>query len=184
MKHRHFSKLRAVRQQSGVVLIMCLVMMVLMTIVGMAGIRVISTQERMVGQAFDRTLSFQAAESALREVEQNIEAAGRPEPTTSACSQAGNPTTIMVCGLITTTVPRWQSTSISWASASTVGTGNFAIPTQYFVEYLGDKFPCSLNSAEPDKCLRYRVTARANPGSERSAVMLQSIYATYKPSAP
>lgn len=171
------------RDQKGVVLIVCLVMMVLMTIVGMAGIRVISTQERMVGQAFDRTLSFQAAESALREIELRIETTGRPEPAPSTpCSMMGTPYPIMVCGQITTTVPRWQSSTFTdWAAASPNGTGNFTITPDYFVEYLGATFPCAIDSAVSDTCMRYRITARASPSSERATVMLQSIYATFRP---
>lgn len=185
MKSRQFLNKRPIQQQRqrGVVLIVCLVMMVLMTIVGMAGIRVISTQERMVTQAFDRTLSFQAAESALREIERRIETVGRPEPIPSTpCALMGSPNPIMVCGLITTTVPRWKSTTFTdWAPASPNGAGNFEVTPQYFVEYLGDTFPCAIDSAVSSTCLRYRITARANPSSERSTVMLQSIYATFRP---
>ncbi|QLP99188.1 MAG: pilus assembly protein [Burkholderiaceae bacterium] len=50
----------------------------------------------------------------------------------------------------------------------------------YFVEYLGDTFPCSTNpdcSSQPCNCLRYRITARVGDAG-RSQVMLQSVYAT------
>jgi type IV pilus assembly protein PilX len=173
----------ATRQQ-GVVLVLSLIMLVLMTIVGIAGIRGISTQERMVGQSYDRTLSFQAAEAALREAEIKIEANNQPAPVPSTpCALTGTaPNQLMVCGLITPTVQRWMDTAFTgWTNAAVVGTAQLVITPQYFVEYLGSDFPCNLNTTTiSSNCKRYRVTARANPDSERSTVMLQTVYATFK----
>jgi type IV pilus assembly protein PilX len=175
--------LTASHHQSGVALIISLIMLVLMSLVGIAGIKAITTEERMVAQSYDRALAFQAAESALREVEAKIETSGQPAPAaSSSCAMMGtSPNQIMVCGAITVTVPRWISSSFTdWTSASSVGTGNFAITPQYFVEYLGNNFPCTLNTTTiSTNCKRYRVSSRANPDSERASVMLQSIYATY-----
>jgi type IV pilus assembly protein PilX len=170
-------------QQTGVALIISLIMLVLMSLVGLAGIKAITNEERLVAQSYDRALAFQAAESALREVEAKIESAGQPAPAaSSSCASMGTaPNQLMVCGLITTTVPRWISSSFTnWASATSVGTGAFTITPQYFVEYLGAGFPCTLNTTTiSTNCKRYRISARANPDSERASVMLQSIYATY-----
>lgn len=171
------------QHQNGVALIISLIMLVLMSLVGIAGIKAITNEERMVAQSYDRTLAFQAAESALREVEAKIEAAGQPAPVASSpCVNMGTPPNqLMVCGSITVTVPRWISSSFTdWTSATIVGTGNFAITPQYFVEYLGNNFPCTLNTTTVStNCKRYRISSRANPDSERASVVLQSIYATY-----
>lgn len=173
-----------VRKQQGVVLIISLIMLVLMTLIGMAGIRSITKEERMVAQSYDRTLAFQAAESALREAEILIEAAGRPTPAVSAaCAKSGAPSEVMVCGASPTpTVSRWNDSAFtSWTSATAVGTGNFSITPQYFTEYLGGNFPCTLDSTASDNCKRYRISARANAESGRSNVTLQTIYATFEP---
>jgi type IV pilus assembly protein PilX len=173
------------RNQQGVVLIISLIMLVIMTLIGLAGVRLISSEERMVSYSYDRALSFQAAESALREVEGKIDNAGRPEPAFGAgCNSTGaSPYTIMVCATATLATPRWgDSTFTSWTNAAQVGTGTLAVTPQYFVEYLGSSFPCEITSTTSSNCLRYRITARAQqPSSERSQVVLQSIYATYKP---
>jgi type IV pilus assembly protein PilX len=170
------------QNQRGVVLILSLIMLTLMTIVGMAGVRLISTEERMVTQSFDRSVAFQATEAALREIEIRIEAAGQPSPTSSTCTLIGvSPNQVMTCGTLTTSTPRWISPSFTaWTNATKVGTDSFAVTPQYFVEYLGNTFPCSRQSADASTCKRYRITARAND-QDRSAVMLQSIYSTYTP---
>ncbi len=177
---RHKGNLAVQKTQQGVVLIISLIMLVLMTLIGIAGIRLTSTQERMVGYAFDRAVSFQAAESTLREIEARIDAAGPPRPATGVCQTFG---TLKVCGTVTASVQRWNDTMFTdWTSASEVGTGTAKITPDYLVEYLGNTFPCDINTITPStNCLRYRITARAERGDERSRVLLQSIYATFTP---
>jgi len=47
------------------------------------------------------------------------------------------------------------------------------------VEYLGNTFECEPGSPSTSTdCKRYRITARSNPGADRSVVMLQSTFAT------
>lgn len=174
----------AAKKQRGVALIISLILLVLMTLVGLAGIRMISKEERMVAQVYDRSLALQAAESALREAEGKIEDAGRPTPAVNAaCALSGAPAQVMVCGdLVAATVPRWISSSFtSWTAASSVGSTTLVITPDYFVEYLGGNFPCSLSNVAPSTCKRYRVSVRAKAGSDRASVILQSIYGTYDP---
>lgn len=54
------------RHQKGALLIVALIMVLLMTIVGMAAIRGTGLQESMAGNVRERNIAFQAAESALR----------------------------------------------------------------------------------------------------------------------
>ena len=171
------------RDQHGVALIMSLIFLVLMTLVGMTGIRAITKEERMVAQSYDRTIAFQAAESALREAEILIENASRPTPAVNtACALSGAPSQVMVCGsLLTPTLSRWVDPATNWADATAVGTGTLAITPEYFVEYLGGAFPCTLNSVAADTCKRYRISARADAGGSRANVILQTIYSTFEP---
>ncbi len=172
------------RTERGVALIISLILLTVMSLVGVSAVRAISKEERMVSQTLDRSLSFQAAESALREAEQWIESAGRPAPApNSACTLHGSSPQVMICGsLATPTVPRWLDSSFDkWTSATPVGSGTFKITPSYFVEYLGSGFPCQLNDPTDTGCKRYRVSARSNPDQERASVVLQTIYATYEP---
>lgn len=59
----------APQKQRGVVLIIALVMLLILTLIGVAGLRDTQLQERMAGGAQDRELALQAAETALRTAE-------------------------------------------------------------------------------------------------------------------
>lgn len=177
---------RCIRKaERGVALIIGLILLTVMSLLGISAVRTISKEERMVTQTLDRSLSFQAAESALREAEALIEAALRPSPAPStACAVTGTaPKQLMVCGFEPTpTIARWiDPTFDKWRTATAVGSDSFKITPEYFVEYLGDGFPCRLDNASEPSCKRYRVSARGKPAEDRSSVVLQSIYATYEP---
>ncbi len=161
--------------QQGVALIIALVLLVIMTLLGLSAMRTVSLEERMTGHTYDRSLSFQSAEAALREAESWAEA-NKPTPATgTACNSDG------VCGApAATATNRWADSSFSgWKTATAVVSGSNSVSTQYFIEYLGNTFPCVPNDlTQSSDCKRYRITARSNAGSDRASVMLQSIYAT------
>lgn len=52
-------------RQSGVALVIALVLLIAVTLVGLAGIRGTTLQEQMAGNHYDREVAFQAAEAAL-----------------------------------------------------------------------------------------------------------------------
>lgn len=60
-------------QQRGAVLIVALIMLLLLTLIGMASIRGTSLQENMAGNMRDSNLALQAAEAALRRGEEVVE---------------------------------------------------------------------------------------------------------------
>jgi Tfp pilus assembly protein PilX len=61
------------KYQSGVVLIISLVMLLLLSIIGISGMAVTILEEAMAANHRDRNLAFQAAEAALRAGERKIE---------------------------------------------------------------------------------------------------------------
>lgn len=65
-------KLLRQEKQSGAVLLVGLIMLLLMTIVGLAAIRGSGMQELMAGNLRDRNLAFQAAEAGLRAGESRL----------------------------------------------------------------------------------------------------------------
>ena len=161
------------QRQAGVALVVALILLVIMTLVGLSALRTVTLEEKMTAQTFDRSLSFQAAEAALREAEALVESTV-PTPAALAACVAG------VCGAPNATATvRWADTSFTgWQNAAVVANGPISITPQYIVEYLGNTFPCQPGtpSAGTD-CKRYRITARSNAGNDRAAVMLQSIFA-------
>ncbi len=68
-----------IKKESGIALVISLVMLVLLTLIAVTGMRVTGLEEKMVGNDRDKNLSFQAAEAALRDAEADIEAAIQAE---------------------------------------------------------------------------------------------------------
>jgi type IV pilus assembly protein PilX len=176
MKYRTASR----SAQGGVVLITSMILLVVMTLFAVTAVRMMSQQERMVSYSYDRGLAFQAAEAALREAESAVEA-GKPEPVSTDPCKKWTVTSLIdvqVCPTPGATVTRWtDSTFTGWAASTAVGTGTLAVTPQYFVEYMGNTFPCKPDPTAPTNCKRYRVTAKAG-GAGRAAAMVQSLYAT------
>jgi type IV pilus assembly protein PilX len=61
------------RSQNGASLLISLIFLVILTILGLAALRVATLEERMSGNARDRSLAFQAAEAALRDAELDVQ---------------------------------------------------------------------------------------------------------------
>lgn len=164
--------------QNGVALVVALILLVVMTLLGLSAMRSVTLEEKMAANTFDRSLSFQSAESTLREAEALLNVAppgSPPTPAAGTCNVNG------FCGApVVGAEPRWTDAAFTgWKDATAVTSGSISITPQYFIEYLGSTFPC--NTINPNTnltCKRYRVTVRSNAGADRAAVMLQTIYAT------
>jgi type IV pilus assembly protein PilX len=59
-------------RQTGVVLVISLIMLLLLTLIGLTGTQVTSLEEKMAGNTQDQNVAFQAAESTLKEAERFI----------------------------------------------------------------------------------------------------------------
>lgn len=148
------------QHQRGVALVVALILLVVMTLVGLAGMRTVTLEEKMTASTFDRSLAFQAAESALREAEALVEAA------------TAHPVAGAVLPSTCTTGPCWELNT-GWNDAAALVNGSISVPPEYVLEYLGTTGPCDTAS---DECHLYRITARIKNVTERSQVVLQSTY--------
>lgn len=170
---------RSPRAQRGVALAVVLILLLVMTLLALASLRGTVMEERMSANLMDRSLSFQAAEAALREGE--ALAASKPPLPASGCSNG-------VCARVDpAAAPRWLDAS-AWSNArtATVALGGITARPQYFVELLADNVPAkgSCTTSEdvsPDAACsgtehRYRITARSE-AADRAVVILQSNYA-------
>lgn len=174
--------------QRGVALVAGLILLVVVTLLGLSNLQTVSLQEKMTAATFDRQLAFQAAEAALREAEAYVEA-NKPTPsytdtTVDLCPSGGsaiNNCTNGVCPPPDKDCPaRWLPAAgfTQWQNA-TVSLPALAGTPQYFIEYLGNTFPCADGGGtDPKNCKNYRITARSNAGAGRAQVMLQSVYRT------
>lgn len=176
------TKASSFKKQSGVVLLISLIMLLLLTLIGLTGSQVTGIEEKMAGNMNDRNLAFQAAEAAI--------AAGEAAVTASAfnCTNGRYIAFDRDCNGTKETVPVWDN--IDWSAtanplksvAYTDGTLiGISAPPRYIIETLPG-YTCS-NTASATcsgvgeiKYYHYRITARAVGGSDTAIVTLQSIY--------
>ncbi len=71
--HRRIVSRAGARQQAGVALFISLVLLLVLTIIGISAVQTTSLEVRMARNDYDTLLAFQAAESALRDAEAQIE---------------------------------------------------------------------------------------------------------------
>lgn len=171
--------------QRGVALVVALVLLVVATLIGLAGIRGTNLQERMSANMYDRSLAFQRAEAALRDAERaitrnwQIALLGGTD-----CSPAsGN-----LCGTVPAANAVWRSVDADYNVNDDKSPGT----PQYFIQFMGTgnaennlgldanaDYGNYGNSYPPDNVAFYRVTARSSTPAQaevadRSIVVLQS----------
>jgi type IV pilus assembly protein PilX len=164
-------------RQRGVTLVVVLILLMVVTLIALASLRGTLMEERMSSNVLDRSLSFQAAEAALREGESAAEDKPVPAP---GCAKG-------LCGKPTpANAPVWEDEAV-WADApeAVVELGGKTAKPRYIVELLATDVPpkgsCTTSGdVSETTCAgtesRYRITARSE-AEGRASVMLQTIYA-------
>jgi type IV pilus assembly protein PilX len=168
-------KTECLGHQHGATLIIGLIMLLLLTLIGVAGIRDTTLQERMVGGERDRALAQQAAESALRIAEKTLP----PTPAIVALTS----TQLLRGGLSETAY--WQKTT-SWAGAVTVTGLPTASGLAESPKYVIEKMPLSYSGIDgtvnagsvgaTETVVDYRITARGVGSTTDAVVILQTMY--------
>lgn len=164
------------QHQSGVVLIVSLVMLLLLTIIGITGMQVSGLEEKMAGNSKEKNLAFQAAEAGLRDAENDILNSGR----ISGLTGMNN---ICTDGLCYTANPILHIEDNVGFVASAVRYGTYTaatdlmnIPALQQPRYLvvGMKLwpPGAVNWK-----YMYKVTALAQGGQATTSSILQEVYA-------
>ncbi|EKU25034.1 pilus assembly PilX family protein [Xanthomonas graminis] len=160
-------------RQGGISLLVVLLLLLVMTLLGLAVMRNTLLEERMASNLVDRGRSFQAVEGALREAEARI---GNANPLTMPSSGCTNG----LCAPPVATDPdRWLSSDRTGWSTATLGVTTTAAP-RYIIEYMGEAptWPaCDRISPIPQLCMApsYRITA-VSEGAGRAQVLLQTNY--------
>lgn len=161
-------------RERGAVLIVALVMLLLLTVIGLAGMQDSNLQESMAGNMRDRNIAFQVAEAGLRAGENELRKATITAPVTSPVARPGDPCFWWSCG--------GAAAVFNWgANPAVTATLNYGVPNPQFVIELLPALPAATtgNSAKfgEDTLSRvYRVTSRAGGGTGDSIVVLQSTF--------
>lgn len=173
-----FPVARFSNQQGATTLVMVLVLLLVVTLIGLASLRGTLMEEHMSSSARDRSLAFQAAEAALREGE--LVAANKPELPATGCAKG-------LCAMPKPTdSPIWENEAVWKDAPETVVTlGDQTVKPKFIVELLADNVPprssCTTKNVIGENACsgterRYRITALSRADG-RAEVMLQSIYA-------
>lgn len=190
----HVSKLESFNSrhtQQGFVLIVALILLLVLTILGLAAAQSTSLEERMAGNYRNNTLAFQAAEAGIRAAESCLLAG------TSACSGF----TADANGVYlfspaappppsTATTPLWNvagfwttaGNTLSYTAASSVNFPNVASQPQIIIEQMppvaqpGGNIGTQQYGGGAPGIQLYRITALGTGGDNSANVMLQAIF--------
>ncbi len=187
---RHFSGLPGRRQQQGVALFVALIMLLIVTVLGLASMRATTLQERMSANMYDRSLAFQRSEAAMRAAENAITGSWR---ITDLGGVDCSPGTGVACPLTpANTFTANDATWIDVPAAHQVNTDLSPGTPQYHVDFVGTgpsessygvqdnaDYANYGNAYAPDEVAYYRVTTRSSTpadADDRAIVVLQSTY--------
>lgn len=176
MNRRH-ANVTGPARQGGMSLLVVLILLVVMSVLGIAVLRSAAMQERMSANMYDRSLATQATEAALADA---IAYLGDPArsggnwdrevPDATSCAARG------VCPTFTT------QAQATWQPGPPYGDADPDVPdttTQYWIEYLGEnQSHRSTGGVRPASQISslgpmYRITARSQ-AEGRASVTLQS----------
>lgn len=175
------------KQQSGAVLVISLIMLLLLTLIGITGMQTTSLEENMAGNMRDRNLAFQAAEAALI-----IGEAAASSGLTATCpgtNPAGYYLPMDVnCDGTKEALPVWNNAAI-WSddsksvkyntdgNAATIDLVNLSANPRYIIEDMGSTCASAgLPCPSADQRHNYRITSRATGGTTNAVVILQSTF--------
>lgn len=169
-------------RQRGVVLIISLIMLLIMTLIGLASMQSTTLEEKMAGNYRDLNIAFQAAESTLRDGETWIsQLATEPLLAVNGCTTG--------CDVwdINTLLPTTSSSSYVdgdlWGNAlaktTTKTIPGVAHSPEYFIEFQQYKRDRLNLGQQGDDSVRiyYGVVAQGVGGRDTTSTVLQSSYA-------
>lgn len=171
-----------VKNQAGVVLFICLVMLLLLTLLGVSSIQTTSLEQVMARNAVDSNLAFQAAESALLDGENFVQGLFSDAPFDAAGANAN--------GLYDDAGPGNQPNwlAVDWEGANVQGAGTTITGVvnqpRYIVERVTVVVPqtdvLNLDNIGQDAGLGrtqiFRVTARGEGATVNARAAVQSTY--------
>lgn len=169
--------------QRGVILVVALIMVLLMSIVGMASIRGSGLQESMVANMRDKNIAFQAAEAGLRAGEADL--SGLSFNVTFDDATKGYWKDLSLSGAKYPPVATWSETQ--WGQRSVqvdLEINGLKSQPRYVIEKLAVELTAEdtggavdVGSATTtDQRFVYRVTSRSPGWTDDSYVVLQSTY--------
>lgn len=174
---------RGVKWQRGSALIFALVFLLVMTVIGIAGMQGTTQQEKMAGNMRNRNLAFQAAEAALRAGEKFVD----PVKSGTTCPRPAASDFNGTNGLLQPQTITGSDDGAFWMAWNWEDNSKPLDPNtldkvkeqpRYVIEDISGIDPlCSGCASGPTPtCYCYRITARGVGGTTDAIVILQSTY--------
>lgn len=167
------------KSQHGAVLIVSLLILMVLTLLGVTGMRNTMLEEKMAGNSRDIQLAFNAAEAALRQAESYLQKASLPAFVAYDGTNTG--------GYYQSDTTIWKN--IDWSSVHdgsgtgmVLSTGTAAIPgvaaqpAVYIEEMPAVTSGGSLEAGVALDFGMYRITARGVGGSDTAVAILQATF--------
>lgn len=164
--------------QSGMVLPVSLIMLLLMTLIGVSGIQSTTLEEKMASNARDKNLAFQAAESAVREGEAFLTAAILPTFTAGGVDGLYSLNSTIISDNTIKTSDFWSANGkvVQMNNASVKAhvkeSPRYVIQQLAFSEGGGQSLDASVHQENE----MYQITARGVGGSATAVAIIQSTY--------
>ncbi|MDQ7091093.1 MAG: PilX N-terminal domain-containing pilus assembly protein [Methylococcales bacterium] len=170
------NKINTLKNQSGVVLVVSLIMLVLLSLIGITGTQVTGLEEKMANNNRDKNLAFQAAEAALRAGEIKIESKTTTEEFAATTEN----------GLLSKdeSVPD-HFNSNTWTDNDSfsfdANLDQVNIQPRYFIKYTGDhEVPCINTASYGQPCSviisYFTVTSKGTGAQDTSEAYLRLNY--------
>ncbi len=170
------------KAQSGVVLVISLIMLMLLTMIAVNATQSTTLEEKMAGNLRDQNLAFQAAESALSAAEATlVPVAPAVLPNFTAGGVGGfydKTAGALFTDAVLSQSNFWTANPNLTATSTLNNLGNNVAAPKYIIEKLVPTcFKGAACTADPaDKSQPYRITVRATGASTNSVVLVQSIF--------
>ena len=176
-------KLLVNRNESGAVLVISLIMLMLLSIIGVTGMQVSTLEEKMAGNSKDQNIAFQAAESALRGGEKwVVDQLLRPQNNTDP--SINEVWTLDSLAAVSGSTEWWcnDARDYSWWTSNAnqlsdtltnVATNPYYVVEQ--IEFSRDSLNVGMSRGSNGR-VYFRVTAIGTGGNDNTQVLLQSSY--------
>jgi type IV pilus assembly protein PilX len=162
--------LHSLSKQSGAVLMVSMIMLLLLSIIGVTGSQVTSLEEKMAGNSYDQNIAFQSAEEALRSAEQVINAPGFNITTFDGTNNA--------TGRFSPTDRPDYTNANTWVNTSAQAANVIplvATQPRYFIHYIGNQPSDPLDPSSIPISM-FRIVARGTGRQDTTRVFLQAYF--------
>ncbi len=154
-------------RQSGAVLMVSMIVLLLLSMIGVTGSQTTNLEEKMAGNDYDRNIAFQAAEEALRSAELVID--GLADLASFDGSQNA-------AGRFSQTQRPNLATNNTWDNSSAQALRVMPLVTtqpRFFIHYLGNQ-PSDPLDPSSDPISIFRIVARGTGRKNTTRVFLQA----------